>query len=323
MRNTRYVAATICCLVCGTVSVPASVAHFLAAGSQPNLAQQQSTTPSNVHTFMGKILNQNDVRFILRDDATDAWYHLDDQAKAETFFGKDVVITGTYDGLSGTIRIQTIRLRTASDQIPVPIEASPTPESEPSKNSAPPASNPDTTASAPRQVNPPQPPVAAVPKRDSITTSAADSDIAPRSPVHAPSAAAKESSGFLLNLPEEAVAATSSVAIVSRRSVLLPSEFKSHSWQDQNDLVLGKPLRRTVPSYPLEARQQGIEGTVKLHAVVGEDGAVHNIEPVSGPPLLVDAAVSAIHEWRFAPTRLDGSPIKTQEEITLFFHLPN
>jgi protein TonB len=325
MRSMTYVAVTICYLLCGTISAPASQIHFLAAaGSQPNPTQQQSMTPSNVHTFMGKILNQNDVRFILRDDATDAWYHLDDQARAEAFFGKDVVITGTYDGLSGTIRIQTIRQRTASDQIPAPIEASPNQEeSEPSKNSAPPAAKPEISASATREINPPQPPVATVPKRDANTTSAANSESIPRSPVHTPPATENRSSEFLLNLPEEAVAATSSVAVVSRRSVPLPSEFKSHAWRDQNDLVVGKALRRTVPSYPFEARQQGIEGTVKLHAVIDEDGAVHNVEPVSGPPLLVDAAVSAIHGWRFAPTRLDGNPIKTQEDITLFFRLPN
>ena len=91
----------------------------------------------------------------------------------------------------------------------------------------------------------------------------------------------------------------------------------------KNDLVVGKPVRRTVPSYPFEARQQGIEGTVKLHAIIGGDGSVQKIEPVSGPPSLIDAAVSAIRGWRFAPTKLDGVPIKTQEDITLFFRLPN
>ena len=323
MRITTYVATTIFCLLCATISAPASQAHFLGAGSQPILAQQQSTTPSNVHTFMGKILNQNDVRFILRDDATDAWYHLDDQAKAEQFFGKDVVITGTYDGLSGTIRIQTIRLRTASDQLPAPIEPSSNQDSEPATNSAPRPANPDVAASAPRPVNPPQPPVATVPRHDANNTSAADSNPVPRSPVHAPPVAAKESSEFVLNLPEEAVVATSSVAIVSRRSVLLPSEFKSHAWQDKNDLVVGKPLRRTIPSYPLEARQQRIEGTVKLHVVIEADGSVQNVEPVSGPPSLTDAAASAIRGWRFAPTKLDGRPIETQADITLFFRLPN
>jgi outer membrane biosynthesis protein TonB len=319
MQSTTYVAIIICCLVCATISAPPSQAHFSeVAGSQPRWNQPQSSTPSNVHTFMGKILNQNDVRFILRDDATDAWYHLDDQAKAEQFFGKDVVITGTYDGLSGTIRIQTIRERTANDQIPAPIEPVPNQESEPAKNSAPPARTPENAASAPRQGNPAQPPVAAVPQRDVNNTSAAIP--APRSPVHTP-AAVKESSEFLLNLPEEAVGATSSVAIVSRRSVVLPSEFRHHTWQDENDLVVGKPLRCMIPSYPVDARQQGVEGTVKVHAVIGVDGAVQNVEPVSGPPLLVAAAVSAIRGWRFGLTKLDGRPIEAREDITLFFRL--
>lgn len=158
-------------LLCAAISAPASQLHPLAATvPQPPLDQQQSTTPSNVHTFMGKILNQNDVRFILRDGETDAWYHLDDQAKAEQFFAKDVVITGTYDGLSGTIRIQTIRERTASDQPPAPIAPSPDQENEPARNSAPPAAKPDIAASAPARVNPPQAPAAAVPRHAAGTS---------------------------------------------------------------------------------------------------------------------------------------------------------
>ena len=59
-------------------------------------------------TFSGKIVSQNDVRLVLRDDDNAVWYHLDDQQKASQYFGKDVLITGTFDGLSGTIRVQSI-----------------------------------------------------------------------------------------------------------------------------------------------------------------------------------------------------------------------
>jgi hypothetical protein len=59
-------------------------------------------------TFKGKIVSQNGVRFILRDEQTDNWYHLDDQEKAGKFLGKTVLIKGTLDGASDTIRIKTI-----------------------------------------------------------------------------------------------------------------------------------------------------------------------------------------------------------------------
>jgi outer membrane biosynthesis protein TonB len=338
MRSAKYILVT-CFLLSGAVCALASQVPFLVAIGDPPPTNQQATTSGNIHTFMGKILNQNDVRFILRDDETDAWYHLDDQAKAQQFFGKDVVVTGTYDGLSGTIRLQTIRERTASDQPVVPIAPSSTQdngENEPAGNSAVPVGNQNVAACTPPQVNPPQPSVAAVPRHDATNSAFLDKSSvagsaapAPAAPVPAaaapaapaPAASAKDNSGFLLNLPEEAVAVSSSVAVVSRRSVLLPSEFRSRRWQDENDLVVGKPLSRAVPSYPFEARQQGIEGTVKLHAVIGIDGSIKNIEPVSGPPSLINASVSAIRGWRFAPTRLDGRPIEAREDITLFFRL--
>lgn len=58
--------------------------------------------------FKGKIMSQNGVRFILRDEQTDTWYHLDDQDKAGKFLGKTVLIKGTLDGASGTIHIESI-----------------------------------------------------------------------------------------------------------------------------------------------------------------------------------------------------------------------
>jgi protein TonB len=88
-------------------------------------------------------------------------------------------------------------------------------------------------------------------------------------------------------------------------------------------MVVGKPLMRAVPAYPYEAQQQKVEGTVKLRAVVGTDGTVRSVDPVSGPEALIEAAMTAVREWRFAPTKLDGRAIDVQDDVTLFFRLPN
>jgi Protein of unknown function (DUF5818) len=75
------------------------------------LSSATTVTPQNhpdEQTFKGKIVSQNGVRFILRDEQTDNWYHLDDQEKAGKFLGKTVLIKGTLDGASDTIRIKTI-----------------------------------------------------------------------------------------------------------------------------------------------------------------------------------------------------------------------
>lgn len=62
-----------------------------------------------------------------------------------------------------------------------------------------------------------------------------------------------------------------------------------------------KLVRKVEPRYPELARKMNLGGTVKLIAVVAPDGAVKKVEPVGGSPLLVQAAESAITQWKFAP----------------------
>jgi len=61
-----------------------------------------------VKTFSGKVLSQNGEQYILRDEANDVWYHLDDQKQAEKFFGKNVEVKGVLDPRTDTIRIHEI-----------------------------------------------------------------------------------------------------------------------------------------------------------------------------------------------------------------------
>jgi protein TonB len=80
-------------------------------------------------------------------------------------------------------------------------------------------------------------------------------------------------------------------------------------------------VSRVEPIYPEDARRQNIEGTVKVHAIVGKDGAVQGMEGISGPPLLVSAALSALRQWRYKPTLLGDQPIETGQDITIVFQL--
>jgi hypothetical protein len=70
--------------------------------------QNQPQEQSDVKTFSGKVLSQNGVRYILRDDVNDVWYHLDDQKQAEKFAGKNVLVTGVLDGPTDTIHVREI-----------------------------------------------------------------------------------------------------------------------------------------------------------------------------------------------------------------------
>lgn len=81
-------------------------------------------------------------------------------------------------------------------------------------------------------------------------------------------------------------------------------------------------IRKVDPTYPLQARLQGLTGTVSLDAMIGEDGTVREVRVVSGPPLLANAARTAVQHWRYSPPLLDGKPIEVQKRITLVFKLP-
>ena len=62
-----------------------------------------------------------------------------------------------------------------------------------------------------------------------------------------------------------------------------------------------KLIRKVEPRYPDVAKKMNLGGTVKLVAVVAADGKVTKVEPVGGSPILVEAAQSAITQWKFAP----------------------
>jgi periplasmic protein TonB len=80
-------------------------------------------------------------------------------------------------------------------------------------------------------------------------------------------------------------------------------------------------VNRVQPIYPPLARQTRISGTVKLHAIIGKNGAVEQLQVVSGHPLLVQSALDAVKQWRYQPTLLNGEPVEVDTEIDVIFSL--
>jgi TonB family protein len=80
---------------------------------------------------------------------------------------------------------------------------------------------------------------------------------------------------------------------------------------------------RVEAEYPPEAQKQQIEGLVKIRQVVGIDGKVRSVKLLSGPPLLVPAALEAARYWRYLPALLNGQPVETEQDVEIEFHLPN
>jgi protein TonB len=78
-------------------------------------------------------------------------------------------------------------------------------------------------------------------------------------------------------------------------------------------------VTQTRPVYPPLARQARIQGNVLLHAIIDKDGRVAQLEVVSGHPLLVQAALDAVKQWRYKPTLLNGDPVEVDTQITVTF----
>lgn len=84
----------------------------------------------------------------------------------------------------------------------------------------------------------------------------------------------------------------------------------------------GSLVRRVEPAYPPAARAARIQGVVLLQTLIDKTGQVVETSVVSGHPLLNDAAVQAVKQWKYRPTLLNGQPIDTITTVTVNFVLP-
>lgn len=75
------------------------------------------------------------------------------------------------------------------------------------------------------------------------------------------------------------------------------------------------------PAYPPLAQYSRTQGTVKIQALIGRDGVIRNLKVVSGPALLIAAAIKAVQQWRYQPTLLNGEPVEVITEIDVNFTL--
>jgi TonB family protein len=80
-------------------------------------------------------------------------------------------------------------------------------------------------------------------------------------------------------------------------------------------------IRRVNPVYPPLAKQARIQGVVHLTAIIGKDGAVQNLELISGHPLLAGAAMDAVKQWEYKPTLLNGQPVEVITQVDVNFTL--
>jgi len=105
--------------------------------------------------------------------------------------------------------------------------------------------------------------------------------------------------------------------------------------QEQSGQSTNKPMRIRVgsgialarieteplPQYPQPAIDNQIEGTVVLHLVIGDDGAVKQEEATSGPVELRESALNSVKQWHFGKTFLNQQPLEVDKTIALVYAL--
>jgi TonB family protein len=80
-------------------------------------------------------------------------------------------------------------------------------------------------------------------------------------------------------------------------------------------------ISSVAPIYPALAKNQHVEGDVRVDALIDATGHVSAMKVVSGATLLHQAAMDALRQWKYQPAVLDGKPVPMHLTVTIQFRL--
>lgn len=83
----------------------------------------------------------------------------------------------------------------------------------------------------------------------------------------------------------------------------------------------GLLIRKVAPEYPKKARRKHIQGTVIMKAKISKEGDITDLELVAGDPMLAQAAMDAVKQWKYRPYLLKGEPVEVETQIQVNFTL--
>jgi TonB family protein len=86
-------------------------------------------------------------------------------------------------------------------------------------------------------------------------------------------------------------------------------------------VAVGLLVSKAPIVYPIDAKKAHVSGTVVLNAIIGRDGTVEDLQVVSGPEMLQQAALDSVKQWRYRPYLLNGEPEEVRTTINIIFTL--
>jgi bla regulator protein BlaR1 len=97
-------------------------------------------------------------------------------------------------------------------------------------------------------------------------------------------------------------------------SIPAPRSIKVGGGIQQSKLIF-----KVDPVYPEAAKASGLFGKIKLEVTINEEGMVSDAKAVEGHPILCEAAISAVRQWRYSTTLLNGMPVAVNTNVTMTF----
>jgi protein TonB len=82
-----------------------------------------------------------------------------------------------------------------------------------------------------------------------------------------------------------------------------------------------KLIHEVPATYPPKAKENHIEGVVHLQVTIGTDGGMKELKLISGQPLLAQAALEAVRQWRYQPTTVNGELVEVVTQVAVVFRL--
>jgi periplasmic protein TonB len=127
--------------------------------------------------------------------------------------------------------------------------------------------------------------------------------------------------------PESLVGSDTGGGDGERSGVGLPEDSRSGGGGGGGPVKVGGRIqapakrRHVNPVYPELARIARVQGAVVLECTIDTTGRVVNARVIRSVPLLDRAALEAVQQWEYEPTRLNGTPVAVILEVTVRFTL--
>ena len=106
-------------------------------------------------------------------------------------------------------------------------------------------------------------------------------------------------------------------------STLLQAQIRPQRVRVGENIAESLIAKMVQPIYPDEARSKSINGPVRMQVNISKSGDVESVKVLSGDPILAPAAVAAVKQWKYTPSRLKGEIMAMQTWVTVTFTVPS